>query len=61
MRSETAVTTSSWSWANSKGVVGGVPSEHVLAEFFEIDAGKVKRAQSFQTVDEALEAAGLER
>jgi hypothetical protein len=41
------------------GSVGGVPFDHVLAEVFWIDGGKVRRAHSFSTVDEALEAAGL--
>ena len=42
------------------GTVGGVAFDHVLAEVFWIDAGKVRRAHSFPTVDEALAAAGLE-
>jgi ketosteroid isomerase-like protein len=41
------------------GTVGGIRFDHVLAEVFEIDAGKVRRAQSFPTVEEALKAAGL--
>lgn len=41
------------------GVVSGVPFNRVLAEMFEVDAGKVRRAHAFPTVDEALEAAGL--
>jgi hypothetical protein len=41
------------------GTVGGIRFDHVLAEVFEVDAGKVRRAQAFPTVGEALEAAGL--
>jgi hypothetical protein len=42
------------------GTVGEVPFDHVLAEVFEIDeGGKVRRAQAFATIDQALEAAGL--
>jgi hypothetical protein len=41
------------------GTVGGVPMDQVLAELFEITAGKVASSQDFATVDEALEAAGL--
>jgi ketosteroid isomerase-like protein len=37
----------------------GARWEHVLAEIFEIDAGKVVRLQAFRTVEEAVEAAGL--
>jgi hypothetical protein len=37
----------------------GARWEHVLAEIFEIEAGKVKRLQAFRTVEDALEAAGL--
>ncbi|HEX2462034.1 MAG TPA: nuclear transport factor 2 family protein, partial [Vicinamibacterales bacterium] len=39
--------------------VRGAPWAHVLAEIYEIEAGKVKRLQAFHTVEEALEAAGL--
>ena len=39
--------------------VRGAPWAHVLAEIYEIEAGKVKRLQAFRTVEEALEAAGL--
>jgi hypothetical protein len=41
-----------------RGTVGGVPVDEVLAELFEIEAGKVARTQDFMTVEEALEAAG---
>jgi ketosteroid isomerase-like protein len=37
----------------------GARWEHVLAEIFEIESGKVTRLQAFRTVEEALEAAGL--
>ena len=39
--------------------VRGAPWDHLLAEVFEIEAGKVARAQAFATVEEALEAVGL--
>ena len=39
--------------------VSGAPWDHVLAEVYEIDAGKVARMQAFPTVAEALEAVGL--
>jgi hypothetical protein len=42
-----------------RGTVGGVPIDEVLAEVYEIEAGKVARSQDFATVAEALEAAGL--
>src|SRR4029453_691558 len=32
----------------------GARWEHVLAEIFEIEAGKVKRLQAFRTVEDAL-------
>jgi hypothetical protein len=40
--------------------VRGAPWDHVLAEVFEIDDGKVTRLQAFSTVGEALEAVGLQ-
>lgn len=40
--------------------VRGAPWDHVLAEVFEIGAGKVTRLQAFSTVEEALEAVGLQ-
>jgi ketosteroid isomerase-like protein len=40
-------------------IVRGAPWDHVLAEVYEIDAGKVARMQAFRTRAEALEAAGL--
>jgi hypothetical protein len=42
-----------------RGTVGGVPIDEVLAELFEIAAGKVASSQDFATVEKALEAAGL--
>jgi hypothetical protein len=39
--------------------VRGVPFDHILAEVYEIEAGKVVRMQAFATVEQALEAAGL--
>ena len=42
-----------------RGTVGGVRIDEVLAELYEVEAGKVTRTQDFMTVDEALEAAGL--
>jgi hypothetical protein len=39
--------------------VRGLVSDHLLAEIFELDGGKVSRLQAFATVEEALEAAGL--
>jgi hypothetical protein len=39
--------------------VRGAPWDHVLAEVFEIDGGKVARMQAFSTVEQALEAVGL--
>jgi hypothetical protein len=39
--------------------VRGVPFDHVLAEVYEIEGGKVARMQAFSTVEQALEAAGL--
>jgi hypothetical protein len=33
--------------------------DHVLAEVYEIDGGKVARMQAFSTIDEALAAVGL--
>jgi ketosteroid isomerase-like protein len=39
--------------------VRGAPWDHVLAEVFEVEAGKVARLQAFSTVKEALEAVGL--
>ena len=42
-----------------RGTVGGVPIDEVLAELYEIEAGKVAKSQDFATVEEALEAAGL--
>jgi hypothetical protein len=42
------------------GTVRGVPPiDHLLAEVYEIDAGKVVRMQAFRTVEQALKAAGL--
>jgi ketosteroid isomerase-like protein len=46
-------------FGHQHGIVRGVPFDRVLAEVFEIDAGKVRRSHAFPTVDEALEAAGL--
>ena len=46
-------------FGHQHGVVSGIPFDRVLAELVEVDAGKVRRAHAFQTVDEALEAAGL--
>src|ERR687889_266621 len=37
---------------------GGLRWEHVLAEIFEIEDGKVTRLEAFRTVQKALEAAG---
>ena len=42
-----------------RGTVGGVPVDELLAELFEIKAGKVARTQDFSTVEEALTAAGV--
>jgi len=42
-----------------RGTVGGVPVDELLAEFFEIEAGKVARTEDFPTVEDALNAAGL--
>jgi hypothetical protein len=39
--------------------VRGVPFDHVLAEVYEIEGGKVARMQAFSTVEQALEAVGL--
>ena len=39
--------------------VRGARWDHVLAEVFEIEAGKVARSQAFATVEEALEAVAL--
>jgi hypothetical protein len=39
--------------------VRGVPFDHILAEVYEIEAGKVVRMQAFATVEQALEAVGL--
>jgi hypothetical protein len=39
--------------------VRGVPFDHILAEVYEIEAGKVARMQAFATVEQALEAVGL--
>jgi len=39
--------------------VRGARWDHVLAEVFEVEAGKVVRLQAFSTVEEALEAVGL--
>src|SRR5829696_7672120 len=36
--------------------VRGAPWDHLLAEVFEVEAGKVARTQAFATVEEALEA-----
>jgi ketosteroid isomerase-like protein len=36
----------------------GVPFDHILAELFEIEAGKVVRMRAFKTVEQALEAVG---
>ena len=42
------------------GTVGGVPPlDHVLAEVYELDAGKVVRMQAFPTAEQALKATGL--
>ena len=42
------------------GTIRGVPPlGHLLAEVYEIDAGKVVRMQAFPTIEQALEAAGL--
>jgi len=41
-----------------RGTVGGVPVDELLAEFFEIEAGKVARTEDFPTVEDALNAAG---
>jgi ketosteroid isomerase-like protein len=38
--------------------VRGAPWDHVLAEVFEIEAGKVARLQAFWTAEEAVEAVG---
>jgi ketosteroid isomerase-like protein len=38
--------------------VRGVPFNHVLAEVYEIEGGKVTRMQAFSTVEQALEAVG---
>jgi ketosteroid isomerase-like protein len=40
-------------------IVRGAPWDHVLAEVYEIDAGKVARMQAFRTPAEALKAVGL--
>jgi hypothetical protein len=40
-------------------IVRGVPFDHILAEVYELEAGKVRRMQAFATVAEALEAVGL--
>jgi ketosteroid isomerase-like protein len=40
--------------------VGGVATDRLLAEVYELEAGKVTRLRAFATVDQALEAAGLE-
>jgi ketosteroid isomerase-like protein len=42
-----------------RGTVGGVPIDEVLAELYELEAGKVTRSQDFATVEQAVEAAGL--
>jgi len=42
-----------------RGTVGGVPVDELLAELFEIEAGKVARTEDFPTVEDALNAAGL--
>lgn len=39
--------------------VRGVPFDHVLAEVYEIEAGKVLRMQAFASVEAALDAVGL--
>jgi ketosteroid isomerase-like protein len=39
--------------------VRGAPWDHVLAEVYELNAGKVVRMQAFRTVEQALEAVGL--
>jgi hypothetical protein len=39
--------------------VRGVPFDHVLAEVYEVEGGKVARMQAFSTVEQALEAVGL--
>jgi ketosteroid isomerase-like protein len=43
---------------HQNAIVRGVPFDHVLAEVYEIEAGKVVRMQAFATVEQALEAAG---
>jgi hypothetical protein len=40
-------------------IVRGMRWDHVLAEVYEIEGGKVARMQAFSTVDQALEAVGL--
>jgi ketosteroid isomerase-like protein len=42
-----------------RGWVEGVSSESVVAEVFEIDAGRVRRCQAFPRIEQALEAAAL--
>ncbi len=42
-----------------RGTVRGAPFDQLLAELYEIEAGKVVRSQDFATVEAALEAAGL--
>jgi hypothetical protein len=39
--------------------VRGVSFDHVLAEVYEIEGGKVARMHAFSTVETALEAVGL--
>jgi hypothetical protein len=38
--------------------VRGVPFDHILAEVYEMEAGKVLRMQAFATVEAALDAVG---
>jgi hypothetical protein len=40
-------------------IVRGIRWDHVLAEVYEIEGGKVARMQAFSTVAQALEAVGL--
>jgi hypothetical protein len=44
-----------------RGTVGGVPIDEVLAEVYEIEAGKVRRSQDFATVELAVEAVELSK
>jgi hypothetical protein len=38
--------------------VRGVPFDHILAEVYEIEGGKVRRMQAFATVEAALDVVG---